>query len=109
MTHYPHWPSRAPSFSKSLAKCMAKASPVADVETLPGAVAPPLAGVELPRVDLLGDPLDDVGATARPVSGAGVGMVSPEPVLQETVHERIDRDHAAANLEPAVPSAWRAS
>ena len=40
-------------------------------------------------------------------------MVGPEPVqkagpVQEIVHQGVDRDHAAADFEPAAPMAWRA-
>jgi hypothetical protein len=69
--------------------------------------------VELPGVDLLGDRLDDFGAAARPVACDPVRVVGPEPVqdagpVQEIVHERVDRDHAAADFEPAARAAWRA-
>ena len=69
--------------------------------------------VELPGVDLLADHLDDFGAAAGPVAGETVGMIRSEPMqntgpVQEIVHERIDRDHAAADPTPPAPIAWRA-
>ena len=67
--------------------------------------------VELPGVDLLGDRFDDFGAAAWPVTGGAIGMVGSEPVqdsgpVQEIVHQGVDRDHAAADFEPAMPTAW---
>ena len=69
--------------------------------------------VELLGVDLLGDRRDDFGAAAGPVAGEAVGVVGSEPAqnagpVQEIVHERIDGDHAAADLAPAAPMTWRA-
>jgi hypothetical protein len=97
---------------------------VANVEALLGAVSPdrvlnkPRKGpwkpsVELPGVNVLGDRFDDFGATARPVAREAIGMVGSEPVqdpgpVEEIVHEGVDRDHAAADFEPAAPTAWRA-
>ena len=97
---------------------------VANVETLLGAIVPDRvlneprkcprkSAIELPGVDLLADRLDDFGTAARPVAGEAVGVVGSEPAqnagpVQEIVHERIDGDHAAADLAPAVPTAWRA-
>ena len=95
---------------------------VADVETLLGAVSPDgllneprkrpwKIAVELSGVDLRGDRFDDFGAAAWPVASGAIGVVGSEPVqdagpVQEIVHERIDRDHAAADLTPTAPSAW---
>ena len=69
--------------------------------------------VELPGVDLLRDRFDDFGAAAGPVAGEAVGVVGPEPVqdpgsVQEIMHQGVDGDHAAADFEPAPPTAWRA-
>ena len=91
---------------------------VADVETLLGAVSPDRVlneprerpgepAVELPRVDLLSDRLDDFGAAARPVTADPIGVVGPKPVqdagpVQEIVHQSVDRDHAAADLAPEI-------
>ena len=91
---------------------------VANVETLLGAILPDRVlnkprerpwkpPVELAGIDLLGDGLDDLGAAARPVAGEAVGVVGSEPAqnagpVQEIVHERIDGDHAAADLAPAA-------
>ena len=69
--------------------------------------------VELPGVDLSGDRPDDFGAAAGLVAGEAVGMVGSKPAqnagpVQEIMHERIDRNHAAAGLTPAAPRTWRA-
>jgi hypothetical protein len=97
---------------------------VADVETLLGAVVPDRvlnktrkrpwkAPVELPGVDLLGDRFGDFGAAAGPIAGEAIGVIGSEPAqdpgpVQEIVHQRVDRDHAAANLEPPTPITSRA-
>ena len=92
---------------------------VADVEALLRAVPPdrvlhePRKGprksrVELPGVDLVGDGLDHVGAAAWSVAGRPIRVIGVKPVqgpgsVQEIVHEGVDRDHAAADLEPMAP------
>ena len=91
---------------------------VADVETLLGAVSPDRVlnkprerpwklTVELPGVDLLRDRLDDFGTAALPVAREAIGVVGSEPVqdsgpVQEIVHEGIDGNHAAADLDPVL-------
>ena len=71
---------------------------------------PGKAAVELPGVDPLGNRFDDFGTATRPVAPDAVGVVCPEPAqnpgaVQKVVHQRIDRDHAAADCEPAAPTA----
>jgi hypothetical protein len=97
---------------------------VANVEALLGAVSPDRVlnkpwkrpwktAVELPRVDQLGNRLDDFGAAAKPVAGEAVAVVGSEPAqdsgpVQEIVDQGVDGDHAAADLAPAAPAAWGA-
>ena len=92
---------------------------VADVEALLGAISPDRklnepgegpwkATIELPGVDPLGDRFDDVGAAAGPVTREAIEVVGTEPAqdagpVQKIMHQRIDRDHAAADLDPPAP------
>jgi hypothetical protein len=89
---------------------------VADIEPIPGAVLPDRVldepgkslrkrWIELPGVDPLGDGLNDVGAAAGPVASQAVQMVRVEPSqnagpVQKVVNQRVDGDHAAADLGP---------
>jgi hypothetical protein len=91
---------------------------VADVETLLRAIPPDCvlheprkrprkSRVELPGVDLVGDSLDHVGAATWPVASGAIRMGGVKPMqgpgaMQEIVHEGVDRDHAAADLEPIL-------
>ena len=69
--------------------------------------------IELPRINVRGNQIDNGRTAAWPVAGQAIGVVCPEPVqapgpVQEVVHQCIDRDHAAADFEPAAPTAWGA-
>jgi hypothetical protein len=61
--------------------------------------------IELPGIDPLGDGLNNVGAAAQPVASRTLQVVRVEPgedagPVQKIVHQRVDGDHAAANLGP---------
>src|SRR5579872_6639769 len=62
--------------------------------------------IELPGIDLSGDPIDDPLAPAVTVAGGAVLVLGPEPIedarsAQKVVHERVDRDHRRSRLDPA--------
>jgi hypothetical protein len=89
---------------------------VADIEAALAAVLPdrvldePRKGlrerwIELPGIDPLGDGLNNVSAAAGPVAGRTIQVVGIEPgenagPVQKVVHQRVDGDHAAADLGP---------
>ena len=89
---------------------------VADIEALLAAIPPDgelhepgkylrEGPVELPRIDLLGDQANDVGAAAWPVAAGAVRMGGFEPIqdpgpMQEIVDQSIDRDQLHADFEP---------
>src|SRR6266566_5554622 len=91
---------------------------VAHVEAVLGAVPPDRVlhepgedlrepRVELPGVDSLGDRLDDVCAPIWLIAGRTVNMVGVEPAQnaranEKVVHQRVDCDHAGADLGPQV-------
>jgi hypothetical protein len=60
-------------------------------------------------VNAVGDQADDVGAAARPIASRSIRMVriqatqDTDPV-QKIVHQRIDGDEAAADVEPSLPA-----
>src|SRR3954469_25890310 len=62
--------------------------------------------VELARIDLAGDALDDRraaawGVAAGPVGVLGVEIAENAGAVQEIVHQRIDRDHHRAGFNPS--------
>jgi hypothetical protein len=92
---------------------------VADIEAELAAVSPdrvlnePGEGlgerwVELPGIDLVGNGLNDLSTAALLITGRPIGMdgiealQDPGPV-QKVVHQRIDGDHAGADLVPERP------
>src|SRR5437868_14389516 len=61
--------------------------------------------VEGSRVDPARHGLDDVGAAARLIAGCPVDVLVRKPMqnagaVQMIMHERIDGDHAATDLQP---------
>src|ERR1700730_17507720 len=63
------------------------------------------ARVELPGIDPPGDGLNDKCAATGPVAGHAIQVVRVEPgqdagPVQKVVHQRVDGDHAAADLDP---------
>src|ERR1035437_1896669 len=61
--------------------------------------------VERPGIDPGRARPDDVGTAVRPVASSTVRMVGTEPVqdagaVQEVVHQRVDGDHAGADIGP---------
>ena len=63
--------------------------------------------IELPRIDASGDRSYDVSATARLIALLTVGMAGVESVqdagsVHEIVHQRVDGDHAATDLDPSL-------
>ena len=89
---------------------------VAHVELSLGAVPPDRAldepwedlgvvGIELPRVDAVGDEANDLGTAAGaiaswPVPMAGVEARQDPGSVKKVVYQGIDRDHAGADFEP---------
>ena len=89
---------------------------VANIETVLGAIPPdrvldePGKGlrkrwIELPGIDPLGYGLNNVSAAAGPVAGRTIQVVRVEPLqdagpVQKVVNQRVDGDHAAADLGP---------
>ena len=89
---------------------------VADVEALLAAIPPNRelhepgkylreTAVELPSVDLAGDPANGIGAAAWPVAARAVGMGGLEPSqdpgpVQEIVDQGIDRNQVHADFQP---------
>ena len=66
------------------------------------------SGIELARIDLTRDALDNRGAAALGVAAGSIGMLGSEiaedpRAVQEIVHQRIDRDHHAAGFDPDRP------
>src|SRR4051812_21832907 len=92
---------------------------VADVEAIGRAILPNRSlhqarkkfgkrRVEASGVDGARQPADDFGAAVLLVAGRAIGMGGAEPLqnagaAQEIVHQSVDHDDAAANLEPAWP------
>src|SRR5260370_35330783 len=61
--------------------------------------------IELPGIDLLRNDLNDISAAARLVASQPIGVLGVEPMqdagpVQKVVNERVDGDHAAADLNP---------
>jgi hypothetical protein len=97
---------------------------IADIEALLGAVPPDgilneprkrpwEAAIELPRVDSVRDGFYDLRAAARLITPRPIRVVGVEPVqnagpVQKVMDQRIDRNHAAADFQPAAPLAGRA-
>jgi hypothetical protein len=89
---------------------------IADIETTLAAILPDRVldkarkglrkrWIELPGVDPLGDGCNDVGAAAQPVAGRTIRVVRVEPSenagpVQKVMNQRVDGDHAAADLDP---------
>jgi hypothetical protein len=90
---------------------------ITDVEPALGAIAPdgtldePREGlwerwVEHPRVDLAGNPLDDVATAARLIARGPIWVVSVEPLqdprsVQKIVYEGVDHDERRTELGPS--------
>ena len=91
---------------------------VANIETVLAAVSPNRvldeprkalrkSRIELPNIDALSGGLNNFGAAARPVASRAIAVLRLEPVqdagaMQEIVNQRVDGDHAAADLDPQV-------
>ena len=104
----------------STAVAVIKPVAVTDVQAVLGAVPPDCVldkpwkrvgevRIERAGVDLVGHGPDNVGAPARPVTGCTIQVVRIEPAqdagpVQEVVNQGVNRDHAAADLDPAWPT-----
>src|SRR5260370_5216013 len=89
---------------------------VADIEAVLIAIPPdgvlnePRKGlrktwVELPSIDAVGHSCNNVGATAGPITGRPIGMMGVKTAqnaapVQKVVNQRVDGNHAGADLGP---------
>jgi ROK family len=74
-------------------------------EAVDGAAAQAGIVFELPGIDPLGDDCNNVGAAAGPIAGRAIQVVRVEPgqdagPMQKVVHQRVDGDQPAADLDP---------